>query len=170
MNKEDKPAQRNRLQRGHRDLGNVLLEDEEVRLEATIHWGIYWKGTVLLVFALYLLLFVEGAYNLGIMFTGIAVIALILAWVTKYYLALVMTDRRTLARWGILHLDFVDMRYSQIESAEVSRSLMGRILGYGSVVLAGTGQRVVIVPYIGNAGEFRRALNEILLRREEKAD
>jgi hypothetical protein len=106
------------------------------------------------------------AFNLGAVFSVIALAMLAIAWLTKYYLALVMTDRRILARWGILNLDYVDMRFSQIESAEVYRSLMGRILGYGSVVLAGTGQRVVIVPFVGNSDAFRRALNEILLNRD----
>ncbi len=160
---------RDRLQRGHKDLGDVLLDDENVLLEAQIHWGIYWKGAVLLTFALYLFFFTP-ADNLGILFGAIAIIVLLIAWITKYFLALVITERRVLARWGILRLDFVDMRFSQIESAEVSRSLIGRILGYGSIILAGTGQRVVIVPFVGNSGQFRRALNEILLRREEKVD
>ncbi len=167
--RESRAEVQQRLQRGHRDLGSILLEDERVLLEAEIHWGIFWKGVVFLIFSLFLLLFTP-AYNLGVIFTALAVVVLIFEALTKYYLALVMTDRRVLARWGILNLDFVDMRFKQIESAQTFRSIMGRILGYGSVVLAGTGQRVVAVPYIANAGQFRLELNEILLKREHKVD
>lgn len=159
-----------KLSPGHKDVENVLLPDEAVLLEGGIHWGIYWKAVAVALVALLLYIFIPGGYNLAVLFGAVAVVMALIAWLTKYYLALIMTDRRVLARWGILNLDYVDMRYSQIESAETFRPLMGRILGYGSVIVAGTGQRKVIIPYVGNAGAFRLALNEILLKRERKAD
>ncbi len=157
-----------RLQPGHADLQQVLLPDEKIITSAVIHWGIYWKAAAIAVAGI--LLMFTAAFNLGVFLTGCALLFFIVAWLTKYYLALVISDRRVLVRYGIINLDFVDMRFSQIESVEIARTIMARLLGYGSVMVAGTGQRAVIVPFVANHQQIRRMINEALLHRERREE
>ena len=160
------PSGRRGLRQGHADMAGILTEGENVVAEGIIHWGIYWKGAVLMVVGLTMVL--TPAANLGFFLVAVAGLVLGMAWLARYYLALILTNRRVMVRYGVVNVDFVEMRFSQIESVETMRSLVARLLGFASVVVSGTGQRVVIVPYIANAGAFRQALNEILLKREEK--
>lgn len=155
---QNKPA-------GRYSLEAMIMEGEKILLEADIHWGIYWKAATLMFFSL--ILMCTTARSLGFVLFLFSVVAFSIAWITKYYLALVLTNKRIITRWGIANLDFVDIRFSQLESAEVSRSIIGRILGFGGVVLSGTGSRVIVVPYVGNAFIFRKRLNEILMKRED---
>ena len=89
------------------------------------------------------------------MIAGIAgAIMLCVAILTQHYLLLVVTNKRVLARYGLLQMDVVDIRLSKVESIDLERMLMGHIFGYSSVVVAGTGQRIIRVPHIANGEVF----------------
>ncbi len=147
------------------DLQSALMPDEVVLYRGIVHWGIYWKSGFLTGAGFLIAL---PALNLGLVLMFFGVLGLVLATLTRHYLMLVLTDRRVLIRYGVIQLEFVELRFSQIESVEVSRSIMARFLGYSAVVVMGTGQRIAMVPYIANGVQFRRTLNNILLKREAR--
>jgi membrane protein YdbS with pleckstrin-like domain len=51
----------------------------------------------------------------------------------------VVTDRRVTWSIGIVTKDVVDMLLERIESVDVTRGPWGRMLGYGTVQITGTG-------------------------------
>jgi hypothetical protein len=77
-----------------------------------------------------------------------------------------VTSKRILARQGLLQMDVIDIRLSKVESIDLERMLPGHIFGYANVVVMGTGQRLIRVPYIANAEAFRRFYNEMALANE----
>ena len=91
-----------------------------------------------------------------------------MALLVKEILLMVLTNKRVLVRYGILQVDVVDMRFSKIESIELERMIPGYILGYANVVLMGTGNRYVVIPFVDNALEFRRAYNKLTLVDDEE--
>ena len=151
----------------------ALLEsfrgDEQVLHAATISKGIFWKGIFFAVLSL--LCFMSTAlFNLGGFFALVAFITLTVEYLTKHYLMLVLTNKRVFVRYGIEQLDMVELRLNRIESVEVERPPMGRLLsllgaGYGRVVISGTGSRVTVVPFVSDATAFRRALDRIVNER-----
>jgi len=107
------------------------------------------------------------AFVLGCFLLLVAGIILLVAHMTKYFLLLAATDKRILVRSGIINLDVIQMRYSKIESVELAWTIMGQLLGYASVVISGTGQRVTIIPYVADAIKFREKMTQILLDKDE---
>lgn len=91
----------------------------------------------------------------------------VIAYLRQHYLLLAATDQRVIIRYGILNLEVVQMRYSKIESSEVFSTIPGRFLNYAGVIINGTGGRVMAIPYIVNALEFRKTVTEILINREK---
>lgn len=146
----------------------VLVDGEEEIARAAIHPAIYWKGGVVLILGIYLLF---AVFNLGVLFTVVGLFMLGVAWMTRLYLMLVVTNRRVIIRHGIfIWVDTTEMRLSQIESVEMNRMLLGQLLGYGNLIITGTGNRSTLVPYVANPERLRRAVDEILLRREARQD
>lgn len=143
-----------------REIAKALVKGEEVILRADLHWAIYWKSIAVLIFALLVFFMIP---QFGILFGIVGVIMLCVAMLTQHYLILAVTNKRVLARYGLLQMDVVDIRLSKIESIDLERMLLGHILGYATVVVMGTGQRVIRVPFIGNADVFRRYYNEMVL-------
>ncbi len=125
---------------------------------AEFHWGIYWKGGVVLLLAIILLIQV---FNLGVFLVLVAGLMLGASYMTKQYLVLVLTNKRILLRSGLIRMDTVQLSIDRIESVEVERTIPGLLMGYGSVVITGTGSRVMAVPFVADPHLFRRATDQI---------
>lgn len=146
------------------ELERMLVSGEEIILRARLHGAIYWKSVAVLLIAIFVGFFLVP--TLGIMLGVVGAIMLCIAILTQHYLLLAVTNKRVLARYGLLQMDVVDIRLSKVESIDLERMLTGHLFGYASVVVMGTGQRVIRVPFIGNAESFRRYYNEMVLAEE----
>jgi uncharacterized membrane protein YdbT with pleckstrin-like domain len=141
-----------------------LTEGETIKRMAEIHFGIYWKTVVVGIFTLFLFMTIT---NLGYLFALVTLVMGAIAWLTKHFLILALTDRRIFVRYGIIRLDTVQLRLSRIESVELERTIIGQILGYSTVVITGTGSRVTYVPFVAHGEAFRKEINEFLMKREK---
>lgn len=143
--------------------GITLTEDERMIATCVIHEAIFWKGVAVIIFGM--LLLPGFAFSLGVFLMFVGAIMLGMAWLTRRFLILAATNKRLFIRSGILYADMIEMRYSQIESIELGITPIGQIFGYGNVIVTGTGQRRVIVPFITNAIDFRAKVNDILVNK-----
>ena len=107
-------------------------------------------------------------FNLGVFFMFVSLIMLSIAFLTRYYLLLALTDERVIIRHGIINLDTIELPHSRIESVELARTIMARLLGYSTVMITGTGSRRTAVPFIADAHLFRAALDDILIQRDRQ--
>lgn len=145
-----------------------LLPGEVIRESAVIHNGIFWKAGAVFLIAILVALFVVK--ELGILLAVTAVLMGIYAIVKKEILMLVVTNRRILVRYGILQVDVVDMHFDKVESVELERMAPGYIMGYSNVVVMGTGNRYIVIPYVANGVSVRRAYNEAVLVEKDKKE
>ncbi len=143
-----------------------LLEGETMLVQGRVHPAIYWKAVAVLGLAVVLLF---KAFALGMFLAFVSAVMFFLASLTQRYLVLILTDKRVIIRSGIAFVELIEIRHSQIESVELFYTLPGQFFRYASVVVSGTGRRSVMVPYMENAVEFRRALEEILIKRDDAA-
>lgn len=152
---------------GKATIEGMLMPDEKLLGVVTISPGIYWKGcTVLMISFLLFLKFPP----LGVLLLVVSALMLIIARLTKHFLLLAATDKRIVIRSGIINLDIVQLRYSKVESVELAWTLIGQFLGYASVVITGTGQRVTIIPFVADAPQFREKVSAILIEKEERLE
>jgi len=71
-----------------------------------------------------------------------------------------VTNRRVLIKTGIASRRTTDLMLSRVESIGVEETAAGRVLGYGSVVVRGTGGTPEPFLMIAHPQEFRRAVQE----------
>jgi uncharacterized membrane protein YdbT with pleckstrin-like domain len=71
-----------------------------------------------------------------------------------------VTNRRVLIKTGIGSRRTLDLMLSRVESIGVHETAMGRMLGYGSVVVRGTGGTPEPFVMIAHPQDFRRAVQE----------
>ncbi len=146
------------------DIDQMLVKGEEVVVRADISQFIYWQSAVVFVFAVLVSLVV---FELGALLGFTAILMFIYVTLKKEILLLVLTNKRMLFRYGILQVDVVDIRFSKIESVEIERMLPGYIMGYSNVVIMGTGNRYVVIPYVANGPAVRQAYNKLTLVEDE---
>lgn len=145
-----------------------LLPGEIIVESAVIHNGIFWQAAAVFILALLVAIFVVK--ELGILLAVTAVIMGIYAIIKKEILMLVVTNKRILARYGLLQVEVVDIHFDKLESMELERMLPGYIMGYSNVVLMGTGNRYIVIPYVANGVALRRAYNEQVLVGKDAVD
>jgi uncharacterized membrane protein YdbT with pleckstrin-like domain len=71
-----------------------------------------------------------------------------------------VTNRRVLIKTGMTSRRTLDLMLSRVESIGVEETAAGRVLGYGSVVVRGTGGTPEPFLMIAHPQEFRRAVQE----------
>ena len=101
---------------------------------------------------------------------GLAMIGLLLlvagAAILVYGLAkrnateMAVTNKRVLIKTGLASRRTLDLMLSRVESIAVEETFLGRILGYGSVIVRGTGGTPEAFSLIAKPQEFRRAVQE----------
>jgi uncharacterized membrane protein YdbT with pleckstrin-like domain len=76
-----------------------------------------------------------------------------------------VTNRRVLIKTGMTSRRTLDLMLSRVESIGVEESTAGRVLGYGSVIVRGTGGTPEAFLMIAHPQEFRRAVQEQIATR-----
>ncbi|HXN54323.1 MAG TPA: PH domain-containing protein [Candidatus Acidoferrum sp.] len=71
-----------------------------------------------------------------------------------------VTNRRVLIKTGMTSRRTLDLMLSRVESIGVEETAAGRMLGYGSVIVRGTGGTPEPFLMIAHPQEFRRAVQE----------
>src|SRR5215472_346839 len=68
---------------------------------------------------------------------------------------LAVTDRRVIYKSGIISRHTLEMNRSKVESVDVDQPLLGRFLGFGTVIVRGTGGSLEPIRMISDPLTFR---------------
>lgn len=68
---------------------------------------------------------------------------------------LAVTDRRVIYKSGVIARHTLEMNRSKVESVDVDQSLLGRLLGFGTIVVRGTGGSLEPIRLISDPLTFR---------------
>jgi uncharacterized membrane protein YdbT with pleckstrin-like domain len=135
----------------------VLQPGETVLQEGRLHWFIYWKAVLFLIIAcavaaLYYLsadpTMQKGALIGGGLFVLIAILFFIGAAIRRHSTELAVTDHRIIYKTGVFSRHTMEMNRAKVESVDVDQSFFGRIFGYGTILVRGTGGSLEPLPNI----------------------
>lgn len=119
-------------------------------------------GTFLIVVAIGLLLMPVGSPYVTHALAGIAaalgVLVIVVALVRRSSTELAVTNRRVIAKFGLIARSTVEMNLAKIESVRVEQTVMGRLFGFGSIIVTGTGSTMDPIRFIADAIAFRQAI------------
>lgn len=146
-------------------LSQVLQPDEEVLAIGHMHWIVYFRGIALLLLALgcWFLQAPEGIIQLafrglGLVLAAYGFLSLTASWIEKWTTEVAVTDRRVIHKRGLIRRETGEMNMDKVESVVVDQSILGRILGYGSIVVRGTGAGIEGLHHISDPLTLRSAI------------
>jgi len=119
-------------------LDENLLPDEHVVYRAELHWIIFVRAILVLVVGL-VLAFVPRIAPAGLVVLLVGVVMLVPPFVTYRTTELGVTNRRVIVKTGLVRRRTLELLLRQVEAISVDQSLLGRVLGFGSITLTGTG-------------------------------
>lgn len=140
-----------------------LFDGERILYRSGLHWaflllsGIF-SGLFLLAGVL---LMVEG-FSVGVLIVVICVGVIakeVIVWNTT---EMAITSNRVIVKVGVLSRNVVELLLSKVESVVVKQGLFERMLGYGCVIVEGTGGTVEPFTMVRSPMEFRRQVQRAL--------
>ena len=143
----------------------VLQPGETIVYSTKLHWRVYIQA-ILLVIACIIITGAAVATNdnqgislafgiAAVIFALLALSAGLRAFIRRATTELAVTNHRVIYKSGLLSRHTIEMNRDKVESVDVDQSLLGRILGYGTVVVRGTGGSLEPMRNIGDPLSFR---------------
>jgi uncharacterized membrane protein YdbT with pleckstrin-like domain len=145
----------------------VLQPDETVKVVGRLHWSIYLRAVGVLVVAVLLLLWADKlpdpvwqryARLAGGAIGVLGILLFLGAWIRRRATEIVVTDKRVIYKCGLLARHTVEMNVSKIETVDVEQGLGGRIWGYGTLLIRGTGAGFEPLVGVGSPLQIRNAI------------
>jgi uncharacterized membrane protein YdbT with pleckstrin-like domain len=89
-------------------------------------------------------------------------VVLVSPFIARSATELVITNKRLIAKYGLVTTHSIEIRFDKIETVRVSQGLLGRILNYGDIIVTGTGSTFDPIRGIAGAARFRTELNQAM--------
>lgn len=134
-----------------------LMANEQVIYKAKLHWIVFITPIILFVLGL---LFISASGAFGGILILVALINLAIAFLNFTTSEFGITNKRVIIKVGIIKRNSLDTVLKKIESITVNQSIFGRILGYGSIIVSGSGGTPQPFSKIADPLEFRKKVNE----------
>ncbi len=115
---------------------NNLLKDEQVIYETKYHWKIFFT--------------LQGLFTLFI-------VPALKRWSDEF----VVTNKRLICKTGLISRKTLEMNLNKIETVNVDQSILGRLFGYGTITIIGTGGTREAFEDIAAPVEFRKRFQEV---------
>ena len=149
-----------------------LIQGESVQYRASLHWKVVLVPVFIAIVLLGLagLAFWQAAYSdpgvatalwiVGILLLLAAALRLITLWIVISSAEFAVTNKRVILKTGFIKIKTAEIFLAKVESVGVDQTIVGRVMGYGSVVIRGTGGSLEPFSDISRALEFRRQIQE----------
>jgi uncharacterized membrane protein YdbT with pleckstrin-like domain len=150
-----------------------LTPGEVVLYRTRLHWTVlFWPLLVALFFAagafgaLIAAVSMSGTAGsvvlaiVGGLCAVIAVSALAAGLIRRSSTEMAVTNRRVLMKSGIISRKTVELMLSKVESIGINQNMLGRLVGYGSVIVRGSGGTYELFDQVARPLEFRRQVQQ----------
>jgi uncharacterized membrane protein YdbT with pleckstrin-like domain len=144
---------------------SVLLPGETIIVTGRLHWIIYWPAIFFLVVGTAAVWWewADGHSDILISLTAIVfgvlfLAAFLRAWFIRWITEFAVTDRRVIYKRGFIWRETAEMNMDKVESVDVTQSVLGRLLDYGSIHVKGTGTGIEHLHRIASPLVLRNAI------------
>jgi uncharacterized membrane protein YdbT with pleckstrin-like domain len=143
---------------------SVLQPGEQVGRISSMHWIVYWPGIAVALLTAIAFWFSETRYLTGLWRYTAYACALVTAalliqeWLEWWVTEIAVTNRRVIYKKGFIRRQTNEMNMDKVESVRIDQSILGRMLGYGTVTILGTGEGFETLRTIASPIELRNSI------------
>ena len=141
-----------------------LLDGEHVVFRTRLHWKLLVGPLLFLLATLFppAWLYVQRTWTDWVLIApAIGLIVLVAAIVKRTSSDFAITNKRVMMKTGVFNTRSVELLLSKIEAIAVNQTMGGRMLGYGDIVVTGSGGTEEAFSDIQAPLEFRRAVQSV---------
>ena len=144
---------------------NHLIKDEEIINITKPHWVLFILPAILIIFGIYSF-FSSKSSGFVLLVLGLYLAIRAFIWYSTSEFGI--TNKRFIAKFGFIKRVSIEIMLNKVEGFSVDQSILGRLLGYGTIKVNGVGGSKEPIPFIPNPMEFRRMAQECISESENK--
>ena len=137
-----------------------LMDGENIVYSSKLHWVIFLGPVLILIVAIS---FFNGSGDYGA-FRGFLIFLAIIAGIGQFIKFMttdfIITNKRVIAKMGLVRRKSIEVLLNKVEGIQVDQGILGRILGYGTITIGGTGGTKDPCKDIRSPLEFRKKVQE----------
>lgn len=144
-----------------------LMPGEQVSYRAKLHWIIYAPAIVFGIVGILFIALGVGNADLGFV-VGLGIVLLLVAGFVALSRGIVsktsefaVTNKRVIIKVGLIRRNTLELLLAKVESIRVDQGIFGRFLGYGTIVVIGTGGTREPFTGIAHPLEFRKRVQAL---------
>ena len=142
-----------------------LISGEKIVYRTGLHWSVLVGPVILAVIiaAGGVVCLLQGYMNFlyaGAVLLVVAFVIVVAAMVKRSAVEMAVTNRRVIIKTGLASRRSLEIMLAKVESIGVAEPTMGRILGYGTLTIHGTGGTPEPFSRIAHPSEFRREVQQ----------
>jgi uncharacterized membrane protein YdbT with pleckstrin-like domain len=153
-------------------LDDHLLAGERIVYRARLHWSLFLASIAVIGagigLAIILGLYAPDYWYAGAALAGVGLLLAIGPAIRYASSEFAVTDKRVVAKLGFIERESLETLLSKIEAIGVDQGILGRMLGFGTITITGTGGTEESFPHIANPLEFRRQIQSQVVDLEER--
>jgi len=156
-------------------LQSIIMPDERVFYRATLHWIVYVQGLIFTIggglFGYFMPVIVDAFFGdaaarhmtrpLALIGFGIILVGAVLllgAWIRQSSTELVVTNKRVIAKYGFISRETFELMINRVTGANFDQTVMGRVLGYGTIIVRGAGGDISPIDNVDDPRGFHNAV------------
>lgn len=141
-------------------IDNNLMNGEEVIYRAKLHWIVFFWPVVILAAAIISFSGGGADVGMGVSLLLVSMILGLLSFINYKTSEFGVTNKRVIAKFGFIRRNSLEVLLNKVEGVQVNQGIVGRILGYGSVAVSGTGGTRDPFPRISDPLKLRMRVQE----------
>jgi uncharacterized membrane protein YdbT with pleckstrin-like domain len=144
-----------------------LMQGEQIRYHTKLHWIVFAVPIFIIIFGLFFFLLSRSDALAGFMIFGsLFILVGILLGVSRFIdyksSEFAITNKRVLIKVGFIRRHSLELLLQKVEGIGVDQGIIGRIFGYGTIIVTGTGGTKEPFKNIENPLEFRKQVQQSL--------
>jgi uncharacterized membrane protein YdbT with pleckstrin-like domain len=141
-----------------------LLAGEKVVYRTRLHWLLFMTPVLFTAFVLLPVawLLAKGTWShFAWIPIALGLLILLATFIKRQSSDFAVTNKRVMMKVGVFNTRSVELVLNKIEAIAVNQSFMGRIFGYGDIVVTGSGGTKEAFSHIQGPLAFRRAVQSV---------
>lgn len=138
-----------------------LLPNEQITYRARLHRIVYLLPDCIFMVAIIVGL-AGGGWIAAAVIGAIGIVLFIPPWIRSVSSEFAITNKRVLIKVGLVRRHSLELLLQKVEGIGVDQSVLGRILGFGTITVSGVGGTKESFRTISDPLEFRRQVQASL--------
>lgn len=139
-----------------------LNNEPGIIYQARLHWIIFLWPTLLFIAGFYVLVQYESLDKVAFGIMGFAGVWWLMHYANYRYSYINIKQNRIVLRAGVWVRQTIDLPMAKIESVDITQNILGSMLGYGSMLITGTGGSRNLLEHVKSPLTCRRLIEQMM--------